>query len=57
MTAQTKEKSIRGGATIVEALVRSLGGKLDQHFGPQGSHVSFDFFYRPLNETSCIDVE
>jgi hypothetical protein len=45
------------GLTIVEALVRSLGGTLDQHFGPQGATSVLIFPHRPLNETSCIDVE
>jgi two-component sensor histidine kinase len=45
------------GLAIVEALVRSLGGTLDQHFGAQGATSVLIFPYRPLNETSCIDVE
>jgi hypothetical protein len=45
------------GLTIVEALVRSLGGTLDQYVGPQGATLVLIFPYRPLNETSCIDVE
>jgi hypothetical protein len=36
------------GLTIVEALVRSLGGTLDQHFGPQGATSVLIFPYRPL---------
>jgi two-component sensor histidine kinase len=43
--------------TIVEALVRSLGGTLDQYFGPQGATLVLILPYRPLNETGCIDVE
>jgi hypothetical protein len=45
------------GLTIVEALVRSLGGTLDQHFGPQGAMSVLIFPYRPLNETNSIEVE
>ena len=45
------------GLTIVEALVRSLGGTLDQHFGPQGATSVLIFPYRPLNETNSIEVE
>jgi two-component sensor histidine kinase len=45
------------GLAIVEALVRSIGGTLDQHFGPQGATSVLIFPYRPLNERSCIDVE
>jgi two-component sensor histidine kinase len=45
------------GLAIVEALVRSLGGTLDQHFGPQGGTSVLILPYRPLNETSCIDVK
>jgi two-component sensor histidine kinase len=55
----TNQGNIRPGhgLAIVEALVRSLGGTLDQHFGPQGATSVLIFPYRPLNETSCIDVE
>jgi two-component sensor histidine kinase len=45
------------GLTIVEALARSLGGTFSQHFGSQGAKSVLIFPYRPLNETSCIDVE
>jgi two-component sensor histidine kinase len=43
--------------TIVDALARSLGGTLDQHFGPQGSTSVLIFPHKPLNKTSRIDVE
>jgi two-component sensor histidine kinase len=45
------------GLAIVEALVRSIGGTLDQHFGPQGATSVLIFPWRSLNERSCIDVE
>jgi two-component sensor histidine kinase len=45
------------GLTIVDALARSLGGTFDQQFGPQGATSVLIFPWRPLNETSCIDVE
>jgi two-component sensor histidine kinase len=45
------------GLTIVEALVRSLGGTLDQHFGPQGATSVLIFPCGPLNKATCIDIE
>jgi hypothetical protein len=45
------------GLTIVEALARSLGGLIEQNFGPQGATSVLIFPSRPMNETSCIDVK
>src|SRR5271170_3250414 len=45
------------GFTILELLARSLGGTIDQHFGPQGSTSVLIFPFRPPNETGCIAVE
>jgi len=45
------------GLAFIEALVRSIGGTLDQHFGPQGATSVLIFPWRPLIERSCIDVE
>lgn len=45
------------GMKIIASLAKSLGGTIDQHFGPQGSTSVLIVPRRPLNEASCVDVE
>jgi two-component sensor histidine kinase len=53
------EGSIRPGhgLTIVESLVRSLDGTLDQHFGSQGSMSVVSFPCGQPTEASCLEVD